>query len=169
MKTWHTILILCTLNYTALAKDNSMPEVEVDTRPDSFIQIKVGSGAEDDRSLNLSNEPGTLRSKVRRYPDYNTDAHAYYDRELRERIRLLEIAVRQLQNEVYRLRTQRSVTTIEKRRRLFYACMLTTPFGGTFHGKGETMLEAKAKSLNACEKDEKGFCREEKVVCERAE
>ncbi len=169
MKTWYIILILCALNQPALAKDNSLPQVEIDTRPDSFVQINVGPGAEEDQYLNLSKEPDTLRSKVRRYPDYNADAHAYYDRDMRERIRLLEIAVRQLQSEVYRLRTQRSVTTIETRRRPSYACMLSTAFGGTFHGKGDTMLEAKAKSLNACEKREKGFCREEKVVCEKAE
>ncbi|HYX37315.1 MAG TPA: hypothetical protein VE954_29780 [Oligoflexus sp.] len=75
-----------------------------------------------------------------------------------ERIRSLELSVRELQNELDRLREQRPA----------FSCLLNTPFG-TFHGKGETMLEAKARTLNACEKGSKAFCHEDKVVCEKAD
>ena len=78
--------------------------------------------------------------------------------DLEDRIRSLEISVRELQNEVDRLRLQRPS----------FSCLLNTPFG-TFHGKGETMLEAKARTLNACEKGSKAFCSEDKVVCEKAD
>jgi len=78
--------------------------------------------------------------------------------ELEDRIRSLEISVRELQNEVDRLRQLRPS----------FSCLLNTPFG-TFHGKGETMLEAKARALNTCEKGSKAFCNEDKVVCEKAD
>jgi hypothetical protein len=84
-------------------------------------------------------------------------AHNYRP-DLDERIRSLEITVRELQIEVDRLRTIRPS----------FSCLLNTPFG-TFHGKGETMLEAKARTLNACEKGSKAFCSEDKVVCEKAD
>ncbi len=86
-------------------------------------------------------------------------AHASNSRpDLEDRIRILEIIVRELQNELDRLRSLRPT----------FSCLLNTPFG-TFHGKGETMLEAKARTLNACEKGSKAFCSEDKVVCEKAD
>jgi hypothetical protein len=81
-----------------------------------------------------------------------------YRSELEDRIRTLEVTVRDIQNELDRLRSLRPT----------FSCLLNTPFG-TFHGKGETMLEAKARTLNACEKGSKTFCSEDKVVCERAD
>lgn len=86
-------------------------------------------------------------------------AHTSHDRhDLEDRIRSLEISVRDLQNELDRLRSLRPT----------FSCLLNTPFG-TFHGKGETMLEAKARTLNACEKGSKAFCSEDKVACEKAD
>jgi hypothetical protein len=85
---------------------------------------------------------------------HSTQLHTDLD----DRMRTLEITVRELQNEVERLRNLRPA----------FSCLLNTPFG-TFHGKGETSLEAKARTLNACEKGSKAFCNEDKVVCERAD
>ena len=79
--------------------------------------------------------------------------------DLDERIRTLEIIVRQLQDEVDRLHERRPAFT----------CLLNATLGGAFHGKGETMLEAKAKSLNACERNSKAFCDENKVICEKSD
>ncbi len=81
-----------------------------------------------------------------------------YRPDLEDRIRNLEITVRDLQSELERLRSLRPS----------FSCLLNTPFG-TFHGKGETALEAKARALNACEKGSKAFCMEDKVVCEKAD
>jgi hypothetical protein len=81
-----------------------------------------------------------------------------YRSDLEDRIRTLEITVRELHLELDRIRNLRST----------FSCLLNTPFG-TFHGKGETMLEAKARVLNACEKGSKAFCSEDKVVCEKAD
>ncbi len=81
-----------------------------------------------------------------------------YRPDLEDRIRNLEITVRELQNELERLRSLRPT----------FSCLLNTPFG-SFHGQGETMLEAKARTLNACEKGSKAFCSEYKVVCEKAD
>lgn len=79
--------------------------------------------------------------------------------DLDERVRRLEIDVRQLQEEILRLRE----------RRPHFSCLLTTPFGGTFHDQGDTLLEAKAKTMNACERNSKAFCSEDKVICEKAD
>lgn len=82
------------------------------------------------------------------------------DPDLTERVRSLELTVSQLQDEIYRSRS--SV-------RPYFSCMLTTPLGGTYSGQGPTLIEAKARTLNTCEKGNKGFCVEEKLVCEKAD
>lgn len=162
MKSLQIILMFCTLSAAEAAWGESAIEPNNRLYNEQFIPITVGSIRNDERSFGQTDNQTTIRSKVIRYPESN-------DRELRERIRILELAVRQLQDEIYRLRIAGRINVIETGRRISYSCMLTTPFGGTFYGKGETMLEAKAKSLNACERGEKGFCRDEKVLCEKAQ
>jgi hypothetical protein len=134
-------------------------ELTVQKLGQSFQPIIVGEGADDENSATA------LQRHSKSYPGFNYEAHRYHTRELRERIRLLESAVRQLQEEVYRLKTQDN--EYGSNRRPGFTCFLNTPFNGTFYGKGETKLEAKAKTLNECEKKDKGYCNANQVSCEK--
>ncbi|MFY7929354.1 MAG: hypothetical protein ACOVS5_10835 [Oligoflexus sp.] len=150
------LLLLSMLSTSSVwARNNPMPRLATS---EAFIPLTIGEGGEELRVNERSYHP---------YPGYNQDAHRYYNRQLRDRIRTLEIAVRQLQEEVIRLRLQRD--NDPNLRKNSYTCFIPTPFDGSFYGKGETKLEAKAKALNECEKKNRSFCQESKVVCEKAD
>jgi hypothetical protein len=83
----------------------------------------------------------------------------------------LEQAVRQLQDEVDRLRTR--VAELEMQQRPSrpadsFACSLTTSFRGTFFANAPSRLEATAKTLKKCEAAGEPFCRKEEVQCEHS-
>jgi hypothetical protein len=82
---------------------------------------------------------------------------------LTRRVRLLEEAVRDLQDQVYDLREndfprERTETEV--------VCSLKTSFRGTYLGKASTRLEAEALARNACQRAGAPFCSSEEVKCE---
>ena len=104
----------------------------------SFVQIEIGK---DFDPLYQVNTP-----------------HFHSNKRLRQRVRTLEAAVIQLQNEVLRLKGSRPSSE--------HSCMIQTPFDGTFLGSGRNLVEAKASALKACEKGEGGIhCSEKKLEC----
>ncbi len=154
MRNTFLMLLLTLSSQQVLAKDSSQ---QLNTQ--SFQPITIGEGADEDDNI-------TIQRNMKNYPGFNYEAHRYYNRELRERIRLLESAVRQLQEEVYRLKMQDGGYSNHRPQ---YTCFLNTPFNGSFYGKGYTKLEAKAKTLNECEKKDKGYCNANQVNCEKTD
>ncbi len=154
------LFLLGTLSTSPLLARDLSPTSQT---PQPYPSITVGDGAED-------GEISITQRNMKNYPGFNYEAHQYYNRELRERVRLLEAAVRQLQEEVYRLKNSDTPTGYGRpSQRPSYTCFLNTPFDGSFYGKGDTKLEAKAKALNDCEKKDKGYCNANQVTCERAD
>lgn len=97
---------------------------------------------------------------------YDYESHYRANRKLRERVRNLELAVRQLQDTVYDLQnaepTPPPVTTPQTQ----YSCILKT-HKGTFTGIGLTKLEATGKAAQQCESKIDAFwCDIDKVKCD---
>ncbi len=117
-----------------------------------IIHVEIGEGAGPDR----------VQERDRRH--YNHRAHHYYNRKLRERIRILESAVQQMQADIDQLfRENRELKSAHTR----YACYLKTPFDGTFLGKGSSLIEARAVALNQCEQKTMSWCKESRVKCSK--
>lgn len=68
---------------------------------------------------------------------------------LNNRIKLLERAVKQLQEQVFDLSVQKTTQTKK------YTCSLTSNFNKTYIGEGTNLIEAKANVTKACETGEK--------------
>jgi hypothetical protein len=81
-----------------------------------------------------------------------------------DRIRRLEQAVRDLQDQVFDLRDQPQTTIVRTN-----VCSLKTTFDGTFIGKASTRTEAEAQVRNKCESAGAAFCSSTKVNCEIVE
>ncbi|MFW7380212.1 MAG: hypothetical protein ACOH5I_15470 [Oligoflexus sp.] len=120
-----------------------------------YFQIEIGDGA--------GSKPGSIRE--RQYKKYDHHAHHHYNQPIRDRLRRLETAVRELQNEVWELRRENDYFKSQQHR---YACYIQTPFDGTFLGRGTTRIEATALALNQCEAKAQSWCKEQRVKCEKA-
>lgn len=83
-------------------------------------------------------------------------------REMELRIRLLEEAVRDLQEQVYDLRDAQPRTRVVTT----HVCSLKTPFNGVFIGKASTRTEAEALARQKCSRSEEAFCSSRSVNCE---
>jgi hypothetical protein len=83
---------------------------------------------------------------------------------LRSRVRILESEVRDLRGELSELRARlpARAPTAEP----VVACMLATPFHGTFSGRAGTKIEAIAKVLSQCEQRSATGCSETLIKCE---
>lgn len=82
---------------------------------------------------------------------------------LARRVRLLEEAVRDLQDQVYDLREN---DVPRERSEKVVVCSLQTNFDGTFIGKASTRLEAEALARNNCQTAGASFCSSTEVKCE---
>lgn len=127
----------------------------------TIVLSSVSAFAQRDRDPRNNNGRGTVvlrdgRSVVRIEVGDNND------RETAMRIRRLEQAVRDLQEQVYDLRDSeprtRTVTT--------HVCSMTTAFDGTFIGKASTKIEAQGLALQNCEKAKASFCSSSVISCE---
>ncbi|MBF0440927.1 MAG: hypothetical protein HQK54_03395 [Oligoflexales bacterium] len=156
LKSSHRRLLCFTIFFTTLASEMSFSsdrQIPAETQ-----KIDVGEGSQ----------------RV----DFVSDGYDYDLRsipELRERTRRLEIAVIQLQEEIYRLRSvypsnipgSINPGLYPDYRRPFFSCSVTTSFG-IFLGKGDTEIEAKGNAVNKClEKLTNGFC-SSNIKCERS-
>lgn len=84
------------------------------------------------------------------------------NRELEQRIWMLERAVNQLQNQVFRLSDQGPREAPKTS-----SCYLKTSLKGTFTGSGASKTEAKGKALKACTDAGGGiFCDETELRCD---
>ena len=88
-------------------------------------------------------------------------------RRLSQRVNRLERAVRDLQNRIYDLEdnsrpTQREVT--------IYTCVLPTSFIGTYIGKAQTVVEARAQAVNSCSRAGGGISCQDSLIdrCEKS-
>ena len=84
-------------------------------------------------------------------------------KELRRRVRLLEKAVKQLQEQVYDLKYAGTVNTPKKT----HTCFISTTFHGTVSGTASTLAAAKAKALKACDAKGAGLsCEPKNLKCD---
>ena len=115
----------------------------------------------DPRNNNNNNGRGTVvlrdgRSVVRIEVGENND------RETALRLRRLEQAVRDLQEQVYDLRDSEPRTRIVTT----HVCSMTTSFDGTFVGKASSKIEAEALTRQKCQNARVAFCSSTVVRCE---
>ena len=89
------------------------------------------------------------------------------NRNLRRRVRRLEQALRQMQDQIYRLEDSNArpmVVAAEPQRE--FTCYIKTTFKGTVFGKGSSEMEAKAKALKSCDDVGGGFsCEDGNAKC----
>lgn len=88
---------------------------------------------------------------------------------LRERVKTLERAVRQLQEEVAWLRysnPSKNPGTYDRPTQTWF-CAAKSSFDRMYAGKGSTQLEARVNAVNACKKEESLHCSEKSVTCEK--
>lgn len=100
----------------------------------------------------------------------NGDRTAYLvsaNRELRRRVHRLEQALRQMQDQMYRLEESnyRAVAAVQLQPAKEYTCYLQTSWDGTVYGKGGSEVEARAKALQSCGEKGRGFCNDRDVKC----
>lgn len=95
----------------------------------------------------------------------NGRSNSFYDQEMR--IRWLEEAVRDLQNQVFNLNFQQQIP--QTKVITTYVCSLTTNFDGTFMGKAKSQVEASAIALQNCEKARASFCSRVPIKCDKTE
>jgi hypothetical protein len=115
----------------------------------SLSAFAQSRGGEIDGRIILNNGSSTVRISI----NERNDVH--------QRLRLLEEAVRDLQDQVFDLRDRP-----RREARSMVVCSLKTTFEGTFIGKAPTKLEAEAEVRNKCEDARAAFCSSAKVVCE---
>lgn len=143
------LVIMLSLSMTELSLAKS-------DAPHRYIEIHIGEGA--GKTIKKHEERKIIHQ-------YNHKAHDYYNRPIRERLRRLEMAVRELQGEVWELRRDNERLKAKQHR---FACYIQTPFDGTFLGRGATRIEATALALNQCEAKAQSWCKEQRVKCDRA-
>ncbi|WLQ11344.1 hypothetical protein O5O45_16485 [Hahella aquimaris] len=97
---------------------------------------------------------------------YDYESHYHANRRLRERVRNLELAVRQLQDTVYDLQNAEPTPPPVTAPQTQYSCILKT-HKGTFTGIGLTKLEATGKAAQQCESKIGAFwCDIDEVKCD---
>ncbi len=128
---------------------------EPNKSPSSFIQVTVGIGSEPQNDAEKLVGNGLSQSRI--------DSLLHQNLLLRERLKVLELAVVQLQHIISQSRLGRDVSIAH------YTCMLRTSFNGTFKGRGETKVEAIADTLQKCDATGANaiWCDANDVKCER--
>lgn len=88
------------------------------------------------------------------------------ERELRQRVEMLERAVEQLQRKVFDLQRTPDYREPDYRGKM-NTCYLKTPFDGTFMATEPTETAARARALGKCNEKLKGsiFCKESELKC----
>ncbi len=138
---------------------------EPQTPQGGIVRIEIGP-ADSFEEEETSQFKGELRQHVL--------AERRENRRLRKRLRRLERAVRQLQEELFDSRGHSGVyhrpvivpapvaPTVE------FACMLETSLSGTFVARAASKVEATAAVLQRCNNAMAPFCERKEVVCERS-
>lgn len=115
----------------------------------AFAQSRVRNG-----NIDLGNGRSTVRIEIGDDRD---------DREMLRRVRNLERAVRDLQDQVYQLQAQPRTITV-------HVCSGTFFSVGTLVGKATSRTEAMARVMGECNRNGGGiFCKERDVRCEITE
>lgn len=115
----------------------------------AFAQSRVRNG-----NIDLGNGRSTIRIEIGDDRD---------DREMLRRVRNLERAVRDLQDQVYQLQAQPRTITLNVCSANFFSV-------GTIIGKAESRIEAVASVMDQCNRRGGGiFCKERDVRCEVTE
>ncbi len=132
-------------------------EVRVNRIPrKKFIKIDVG----EDEPFNEQKYRHDLQ-----HSKYDYRSHNYANRKLRRRMRQLELAVRQLQDEVFILRESQHSRLV-----LHYSCILDAGHHGFYLGKASTRNEAKVLAYQKCSQKKGDFwCSGKPMTCEQEE
>lgn len=126
---------------TTTASAARYPEISLDAK--DIIRIEIGK---DDEPVGRSNSDLMETN-----------------RQLRRRVHRLEQALRQVQDQIYRLE-ERPVAAIALPKEV--TCYIKTTFKGTVSGSGGSEAEARAKALKACDDVDGGFsCEDRNVKC----
>lgn len=95
-----------------------------------------------------------------RLNNFDYKGHRYANRKLRQRVRQLERAVLQLQEEIFFMQKNRYAEND-------YACVLNAGTRGMYVGKATTKVEAEAIAFQKCAKRQGNFmCKGSPVRCE---
>lgn len=126
--------------------------------PEYFVSVKVGSGKEGDDSFERLAAQGLGQTRVDQLTRQNLA--------LRDRVKTLEQAVIQLQNETARLQKGFGLVPLSNGN---HNCMLVTSFDGTFKGRGDSKVAALADVLQKCEQSggSRISCDANKAQCDR--
>ena len=128
--------------------------------------VTVVKKGHDDRrviSIDLADEERFDERDYNRYIRHNKfdhKGHHYANRKLRQRVRQLEKAVLQLQEEIFFMQNNRYDEDN-------YACVLNAGTRGMYVGKAGTKVEAEALAFQKCAKKQGNFmCKGSPVRCE---
>lgn len=112
----------------------------------------------------IQDEDSDLMSEQKSFSHRNWSDYSNANRRLRKRVRQLERAMIEMQDEMHYLRDYLGRYQNQSNRQ--YSCFIQTKFDGTFLGSGSSIAEAKGKTLRACEKKAGRFdCKLSKVSC----
>jgi hypothetical protein len=150
-----TISISLALVFTSPLFADS-PSTRVRINPQDIVRIEIGRDAK-------TNDDFSGRRRVEDKMDFLVSENM----DLHRRVRQLEMAVQQLQQQVYDLgsRSRNEPAPVQQGKK--YACSLSTSFNGTFLGTGTTKLEATVQAVQKCKASGAPFCHENDAKCER--
>lgn len=139
-------------------------------RTQAFVRIEIGQGDEDADNVTFQ-QASPLSADAAEVLRYQRDEN----RKLRKRIRQLERAVNQLQEEFVLLRRHRLDASAKYYKvlarpnpRMEHTCLLKTALNGTFVARSDSRLQATAEVLQKCEQANAAFCNRRDVSCEES-
>ncbi|RYZ87517.1 MAG: hypothetical protein EOP04_11520 [Proteobacteria bacterium] len=136
------MILLLTIFTTGMI--SAQPKVD---RPQNFVEIPVDS----DRAYNKKNSRDDEEIRV-----------------LKARVRILEAATRELQQEIYSIKYGHgSSAHYPNLKPTAWYCSVKSSFSKSYSGRGATQLDAKDTALNTCQKEDSIHCRVDNVDCEK--
>jgi hypothetical protein len=108
-------------------------------------------------------------------PSYTEESHGKINwreegeiQSLKARVKILEAATRQLQEEIYSIKYAHSGKPISANvKSAAWFCAVKSSFNRSYSGRGKTKLESRVNALDSCRKEDGIHCKEERVECER--
>lgn len=134
MKQW--IALVVSFGSLGSFASAATPNFKLDAR--DVIRIEIGAESEDNSPQSNAN--------------------------LRRRVHRLEQALRQLQDQLFRLEDAHAHSAVAPQKE--HTCYIKTSFRGTVYGKGGSEAEARAKAMQSCDSVQGGFsCEDSNVKC----
>lgn len=148
---WAKTMVVGTLTLSSMAFAVS-PFAGIKLNAKDVIRVEIGTDDEEDYNPKGDKVSYLLQT----------------NKELRRRIHRLEQAMRQMQDQIYRLEdaSARPILAVNTPPMQNHTCYIKTTFKGTQIGKGTSEMEARANAMKACDDAGGGFsCDDENVKC----